>query len=195
MTLCRRQRARLASRLSSDTGASIALGSVPFSAGLASSRRTCFNRFTISRYFLFKYDFIMYLLSKEWNGSFFEKVFLKDLGQQYQLGHGGFPCPCPKPGPLAFVVFHTSGVFPVDVAFCDCVSPPAPSRRVQLLRARWFLASCDRPQTVFTFDVLNMFHKLTLQAKTTLYDYYHSILNLSDNLQLAKPMVQSSAPF
>lgn len=132
---------------------------------------------------------MVHSLYKKWNGKFFDQVSLQDLGQRYQLGHGGRECPCPKPGPPNFVVFHSTGVFRVNVDFCDCIDPLAPSRRVQLIRAGWFPASYERPQTVLTFDVLNSFHQLNLQGKTTLYDYYHSLVHLSDNLQLTTTVV------
>jgi hypothetical protein len=57
------------------------------------------------------------------------------------------------------------------------------------MRAGWFPVTCNRPQTAFTFDVLNTFHKLTLQGKTTLYDFYHTILCKTDNSKLEKPVV------
>lgn len=41
----------------------------------------------------------------------------------------------------------------------------------------------------FTFDVLDLFHKLTLQGKTTLYDFYHTLLHRSDNMALGKAVV------
>ena len=47
----------------------------------------------------------------------------------------------------------------------------------------------QRPQTVFTFECLETFHELTLQGKTNLYDYYHTLLRLSDNANLSAPIV------
>jgi hypothetical protein len=52
-------------------------------------------------------------------------------------------------------------------------------------------ASFDRPQTVFTFNVLDTFHELTLQGKTTAYDFYHAILRRTDNAQVGKRIVSS----
>lgn len=37
--------------------------------------------------------------------------------------------------------------------------------------------------------MLDLFHKLTLQGKLTLYDFYLSVLHISDNLQLEKAIV------
>jgi hypothetical protein len=68
----------------------------------------------------------------------------------------------------------------------------------QLLRERWFPATLACPQTVFTFDCLETFHELTLQGKTSLYDYYHTLLRRSDNANLGNPIVSLillSSPF
>lgn len=37
--------------------------------------------------------------------------------------------------------------------------------------------------------MLDLFHKLTLQGKLTLYDFYLLVLHISDNLQLEKTIV------
>ncbi|PPQ96654.1 hypothetical protein CVT26_010318, partial [Gymnopilus dilepis] len=125
---------------------------------------------------------------EEWNGTFFEKRRLCDLGLRIQLGHGGRPCPCPTPGPSDFVVFHVNGVHQVEINFCDCSTSntTAPHPCIQLLRMGWFPASSERPKTVFTFDLLRLFHQITLQGKTTLYDFYNAILHITDGLQLGK---------
>lgn len=43
-------------------------------------------------------------------------------------------------------------------------------------------ATTVTPRTVFTTDFLNTFHLLTLQGKLSLYDYYQSIVRLTDNM-------------
>ncbi|KAF9470037.1 hypothetical protein BDN70DRAFT_821784, partial [Pholiota conissans] len=123
---------------------------------------------------------------EEWNGLFFKRLHLKDLGLRVQLGHGSRSCPCSLAGAADFVVFHVNGVHRVAVDFCDCgaLNHPSPHHRVQILRMGWFPASFDRPKTAFTFDLLHLFHKVTLQGKTTLYDFYHAILQVSDTLKL-----------
>jgi CxC2 like cysteine cluster associated with KDZ transposases len=89
------------------------------------------------------------------------------------------------------MVFNTSGAHRVSVDFCDCGQGDAIlHKRTQLLRASWFPATFQRPQTVFTFDVLQTFHELTLQGKTTPYDFYHTLLRRTDNAQMEKPIVR-----
>ena len=56
-------------------------------------------------------------------------------------------------------------------------------------REGWFPATLARPQTIFTFDCLETFHELTLQGKTSLYDYYNTLLRRSDNANLLNPVV------
>ncbi|KAL0945536.1 hypothetical protein HGRIS_001015 [Hohenbuehelia grisea] len=130
---------------------------------------------------------------ERWTGLYYEKTTLKALGLRIQLGHYGSPCPEPLAGPPNFVVFDVDMAHPVAIDYCDCDSHPQnfTPKRVQLLRARWFPATYERPQTVFTFACLEFFHELSLQSKTTLYDYYHTLLRRTDNVKLYKQIVLS----
>src|ERR1700691_658128 len=128
---------------------------------------------------------------QKWNGEFFDKTTLRDLALRYQLGHGGGRCPLPSPGPSNFLVIDTSGVHRVCIDFCDCgQGDTVLHKRMQILRARWVPATIQRPRTVFTFDALETFHELTLQGKTTPYDFYHTLLRRTDNAQLNKRIVR-----
>ena len=40
----------------------------------------------------------------------------------------------------------------------------------------------SRPQTAFTFEMLDTFHLLTLQSKISAYDYYSSLENKTNNV-------------
>ncbi len=85
-------------------------------------------------------------------------------------------------------MFHITGPHRVTVDYCNCDNELVPGYQ-QLLREKWFPATLTRPQTVFTFDCLEMFHELTLQGKTNLYDYYHSLLRRFDNAGRFSPIV------
>ena len=126
-----------------------------------------------------------------WNGRFFVVVTLQSIGLCIQLGHGGAPCPLPSPGPETFCIIDTSGFHSILVDFCGCRVNGNLNQRTQLLRARWFPATFNRPKTAFTFECLDTFHELTLQGKTSLYDYYYSILHKTDSLGLCKTIVGS----
>jgi hypothetical protein len=59
----------------------------------------------------------------------------------------------------------------------------------QLLRVGWYPATFDKPTTAFAFDLLNTYHKLTLQGKLNLYDFYSSIMQKADNCGRKKKLV------
>lgn len=42
-----------------------------------------------------------------------------------------------------------------------------------------------QPRTAFTFAVLDQFHQLTLQGKTTAWDFYNALAHVTDNTGLA----------
>lgn len=193
MTTPKSQTVLLAIQESVNSAAWIVFHIVPFGVWNAWLRFTEKTLYIELRYvFLSQLYFFAYLLIlQEWNGAFFEKRQLKNLGLRVQLGHGGRPCPCPLPGSSDFVIMHVNGVHRVNVDFCDCGSAEnsSPHPRVQLLRMAWFPATFERPKTAFTFDLLKLFHKVTLQGKTTLYDFYLAILQVSDSLELDKSTV------
>ncbi|THU88312.1 hypothetical protein K435DRAFT_575703, partial [Dendrothele bispora CBS 962.96] len=118
---------------------------------------------------------------QKWNGRCFEQVFLKDLGLVIQLGHHrGEGCEAPRRGNIGFVVIHTNGLHPVSVDYCNCPGRNL-SYRQQCIRHRWFPATQDDPQTCATFRVLNLFHKMTLDGKVSVYDFLGGIEKMTNN--------------
>lgn len=119
---------------------------------------------------------------KSWNDLYFEKTSLKALGYVLQMGHGSRYCSNPQDKFQTLTVIDTTGIHAVNVRWCECGgSPGGSSRRVQLLRMSWFPTTAERPRTVVTFDALDFFHLLTLQAKTTFYDFYETLAKRIDN--------------
>ncbi|TDL22048.1 hypothetical protein BD410DRAFT_815199 [Rickenella mellea] len=117
---------------------------------------------------------------QRWTGTFFEKTTLYSIGLRVQLGHGGDTCTKPQRG-RALTVIDTSGIHNVHVDYCECGhSSGSTLYRVQLLRMRWFPATLLQPQTVMTFDALDMFHILTHQSKITFYDFYQTLVRKTD---------------
>ncbi|KAJ7028789.1 hypothetical protein C8F04DRAFT_1265542 [Mycena alexandri] len=122
---------------------------------------------------------------------FFSKISLATLGLRVQLGHPiGERCEAPERGHKEFVVLHTNGIHVVQVDFCGAgcrsalnAGPP----EVQLLRARWFPATHDKPRTCATIDLLDQFREQTLQAKTTMYDAYRVLERLTNNVGVKPP--------
>jgi hypothetical protein len=110
--------------------------------------------------------------------SFWRRVPLADLGHTIYLGHDGGRCPFPDASVMNFILVDVTGLHRVNVAFCSCLGTP---HHIQLLRASFYPSSDFRPRSAWTFGFLETFHKVTLQGKLPLYDWYLSILHLTDN--------------
>ena len=85
-------------------------------------------------------------------------------------------------------VMHVNGLHSVNVQFCGCgADATGNSRYVQLLRIRWYPATQIQPATAFTMDVLDLFHKLTVQGKLSAHDFYQGVTRLNNiNLNLVR---------
>jgi hypothetical protein len=119
--------------------------------------------------------------AQHWQNGFFDRTSLHSLGLVCTLGHNGDPCPG-EPSTCNLTVFDMNGWHKVRVVFCTCDTiTPWDQHYRQLLRMRWYPASFTRPRTVFSFDLLETYHKVTLQGKLNLYDFYLAIMQKSDN--------------
>lgn len=121
-----------------------------------------------------------------WNGSYFERQSLKDLGYIFYLGHHGKRCPnqITNTKLSTLTVVDTTGVYPMDVMYCKCrteASVFGDEHAVQLWRVGLWPATYSRPQTVFSCHALNLFEALTLQAKTSAYDFMGTLRRLTNN--------------
>lgn len=78
-----------------------------------------------------------------------------------------------------------NGFHLVEVVYCGCNSRSGLwQKRNQLLNVRWYPASTTDPSTAFTFSMLDQFHELTVQGKTSAHDYYLGLFHMSDNAGL-----------
>ncbi|RPD67932.1 hypothetical protein L226DRAFT_474192, partial [Lentinus tigrinus ALCF2SS1-7] len=122
---------------------------------------------------------------QEWEGTYFKKTSLRNLGHVIQPVHvDGSMCLTARPGPdglTSITVIHTNGLHVVNVRFCSC-GPK--ERRTVFLRMRWWPATALEPRTCATFEVLRQFHLLNLQGKLTIYDFYKSLELATDNTGL-----------
>ena len=147
------------------------------------------HRVEVCIVYLKRYQLKENVFSQKWNGNFFEKDSLQNLGFRYQLGHcAGTTCPCSHPGAKNFIVFDISGPHFVTIDYCGCSEEDVPLY-TQLLREKWFPATLSRPQTAFTFECMEFFHELTLQGKTNMYDFYHTLLRIFDNADFSNVIV------
>ncbi|KZS93892.1 hypothetical protein SISNIDRAFT_410793, partial [Sistotremastrum niveocremeum HHB9708] len=123
---------------------------------------------------------------QRWNGQFWEKSSLSAAGLTIQLGHDRLSSFCPHPinRRRLLTVMHCNGIHHVEALFCGCTRVEERSFTNQLLRVGWFPASLQRPASAFTFEVLDLFHELSVQGKVSAHDFYRSIVRVSDNTGL-----------
>lgn len=76
-------------------------------------------------------------------------------------------------------IVDITGVHHLPVHFCDCATDIRPYR--QLLRLSLYPATYDRPETVFTFRVLEDFHLENLETKASAQRYYAKLRRLTSN--------------
>ncbi|TRM55184.1 hypothetical protein BD626DRAFT_579197 [Schizophyllum amplum] len=119
---------------------------------------------------------------EKWDGESFRRTSLKTLGHRIQLGHpDGAVCPCPRHGVAEFTIVHVNGLHTCSVDFCACTNGLCAGDDIdQLLRRGLFPATTRDPQTCFTFELLKHYTALSLQGKTTQYDYYTALEKLTD---------------
>ncbi|KAF9029676.1 hypothetical protein BJ165DRAFT_1359234, partial [Panaeolus papilionaceus] len=159
------------------------------------SRIRCLDCFNTSQLLcksccLAQHEHLPFHRIETWNGEFFVKSCLSELGLVRQLGHDGCDCPT-QPDKASdneiqeLQVIHTTGVFKLSVRYCGCKPKTGTAPRYrQLLQERLFPATLRRIRTVFTFEVLETFHSLNLTGKMTSYDYYQHIMGRTDFLEL-----------
>jgi hypothetical protein len=116
-------------------------------------------------------------------GTYFVKTSLQALGLRVQFGHPpGEYCANPEAAYKDFVVIHDNGIHEVSVDFCGCENRPSVGPLdTQLLRGGWYPASEEHPKSCMTLLTLEKFHLGTLQAKTTMYDFYRILEKLTSN--------------
>lgn len=114
---------------------------------------------------------------KKWNGSFFERVPLSAAGYRFHLGHGGAPCDLGHD--RNFTLGDTNGIQELVVRFCR--HPGRGDAANQLLSARIYPCSDERPESGFTFNVLRDFHLMATEAKVSTQRYYNVLVRHSNN--------------
>jgi hypothetical protein len=127
------------------------------------------------------------------NTTFYKDMTLRNIRLVVLLGHNGTKCPAPSDIQTEFMVVDGSGLHVLNIQFCRCHHISSASYpHIQLLHVSWFPSSLHHPHLTFTFDVLNSFHLLTLQGKTSAYDFYTSISHKTDNTGVVKIKVNIS---
>ncbi len=130
----------------------------------------------------------VFIVVKEWTGSFYRRTTLKYLGLIVQLGHAiGDSCLRPADNSHLMVVININGIHKVSMNFCGCHR--AEAQYIQLLQTCWFPVTVDLPRTAVTFRALNHFQMLTFMSKVSAYEYYHTLSRLMDNTGVHPPPV------
>ncbi|KAG1888680.1 hypothetical protein F4604DRAFT_1877221 [Suillus subluteus] len=126
---------------------------------------------------------------QQWNNVFFKVASLKTLGLQVQLGHPvSQPCILLQPAfNNDFVLIDTKGIHEIGLDFCGCETSEIHVK--QLLCYGWFLSTSTDPRTVATFRLLHYYQLLSFESKASAYEFYHSLIRLTDNTGMMKHML------
>lgn len=117
---------------------------------------------------------------EQWNGNCFTQTTLSAEGYILHIGHGGQACPNigidqdVHFGPedkskysQTVTLVAVNGFFKHKVAWCCClVEGRRLSSAMQLFRERLFPATHTKPETAFTFDLLDYFWVDMMECKT-----------------------------
>ncbi len=121
---------------------------------------------------------------QRWNGQFYEAISLADLGFILNLGHNGDVCPLntDKGGcGDKITMVDSAGIFVHLVKWCKCNGASSQDKHLQLLRHRLFPSTTFKPQTAFTFNVLDEFLIDSLECKTSASSFYSKLRRLTNN--------------
>jgi hypothetical protein len=121
-----------------------------------------------------------------WNTQFWQQIPLGELGLVIHVRHDGRPCPAARTT-MKFILVNGTGLHRFNLAFCGCkILDP----HIQLLRSGFYPSTEEQPRSAWSFSFLDTFHKITLQGKLPLYDYYLSVLHLSNNASTTDVLVR-----
>ncbi|KAJ7182634.1 hypothetical protein C8R43DRAFT_1116267 [Mycena crocata] len=122
-------------------------------------------------------------LVEEWQGAFWKRTTLLDLGLVYQVGHEGGPCTRPALPMRTMVVIDTTGVHSVHFHYCGCRRGGKTANELeQLMRGGWYPASLTDPGTCATFNVLDLFRLLNVVGNLNVHDFIRSLERRTDGL-------------
>jgi hypothetical protein len=106
---------------------------------------------------------------RRWTGTHFANISSSALGYVFHLGHAGRACDMGFEH--ALVIGDITGLHTVNVRFCR--HPGRSGQSKQLLDANIFPCSEERPQTGFTFNVLQLFSLMSTESKLSAQRFYN----------------------
>ncbi|KAJ7168780.1 hypothetical protein C8R46DRAFT_1218172 [Mycena filopes] len=119
---------------------------------------------------------------EEWNGHYWKKTTLENIGLVYHVGHGGRQCPTPAVTRRRMVVIDTSGIHIVVFQYCGCRRNRGCSNLEMLMRNGWYPASLTDPSTCATFGVLDHFRLLNVVGNVNAHDFILTLERRTDAL-------------
>ncbi|KAJ7028878.1 hypothetical protein C8F04DRAFT_1265444 [Mycena alexandri] len=111
---------------------------------------------------------------QEYNGSFWVDYTLAKLGLVYQLGHGGFPCPFPDDFVRNMTVIDAPIIHQVRIQYCKCSKSDSADNLEQLLRNKWYPATCS------TFRSLEGYRMYNVVGNLNVRDYITALERMTD---------------
>ncbi|KAJ7509953.1 hypothetical protein B0H11DRAFT_2215787 [Mycena galericulata] len=117
---------------------------------------------------------------KEWNGEFWVKYSLRQLGLVYQLGHGGLPCIFPDDKIYKLTVIEAPIVHQLRIRYCKCSRSDHADNVAQLLRNAWYPASITDPRTCATFKTLEAYRLYNVVGNMNVNDFIHAMERATD---------------
>jgi hypothetical protein len=131
---------------------------------------------------------------QQWNGKYFVRRSLKDLGLVIQLGHpAGTSCPNSTKAHKDFVLIDVTGIHDIALNYCLCDSNI--KEHQQLMRVCWWPATAHAPQTCATFAVVRFFRTLNCLGKVSAHDFLKSLELLTNNDGLVPVPVRVARSF
>ncbi|KAF7356785.1 hypothetical protein MVEN_01013800 [Mycena venus] len=117
---------------------------------------------------------------QEWNGNFFVRRSLKDLGLVVQLSHlPGFSRDSPLRAHTHFVVINVTRIHYVKVNFCQCDGNI--EYHQQLMQVSWWPATARDPWMCATFGVVRLFQIMNCLGKILAHNFLWSLELLTNN--------------
>ncbi|KAJ7152741.1 hypothetical protein C8R43DRAFT_1127191 [Mycena crocata] len=120
----------------------------------------------------------------EWNGFFWAKCTLADLGLVYQLGHGGFPCGFPDDTVYKMTVIEAPVIHQVKIRYCKCSKSDDADNLDQLMRNSWYPATVSDPATCATFKSLEAYRLYNVVGNMNVRDFITALERMTDTTAL-----------
>lgn len=115
---------------------------------------------------------------QQWNGQYFAKTTLWEMGFVLHIGHGGAKCSAGGQMETGFTVVDVAGIHEHNISWCSC--PEHPSKAIQLLQLGLYPASVLLPRTAFTFRALTYYHMDSVECNVSYSGFMTKLRRLTN---------------